>query len=285
SRLCAGGIAQRFYANIRGDAIVGSIRAGPLARPRQSLLVFDFFVVRIDYVFFRAAFAIPALRATLRARAILWTGARLRSCPCLGLAVHRLRQFVRRVGERLGRAVNLAGVLGLELGPGFRERVLDLLASRLVNFGAVLLERLLSRIDQVVELVARLGLLTASVVVGGMRLGLAHHLLDLFLVESGRRGYLDRLLLVGAQVLGMHVDDTVRIDVEGDLDLRQPARGRWDSDQVELAEQLVVRRHLALALEDANRDRGLIVLRGREHLALARGDGRVLLDQLGEHAA
>src|SRR5208282_4769026 len=112
---------------------------------------------------------------------------------------------------------------------GFRERLLDLLASRLVNIGAMLFERLLGRIDQVVELVARLGLLAASMVLGGMRLGLAHHLLDLFLVESGRRGYLDRLLLVGAEVLGMNVHDTVRIDVERDLDLRQPARGRWDS--------------------------------------------------------
>src|ERR1039458_9238139 len=134
------------------------MRAGPLARPLLSLLILDFFVVRIDYVFLRAAFAISALRATLPAGAILWAGSRLRATLCLGLAVHRLRQFVRRVGERLGRAVNLVGVLGLELGSGFRERVLDLLASRFVNFGAVLLERLLSRIDQVVELVARLGL-------------------------------------------------------------------------------------------------------------------------------
>ena len=83
----------------------------------------------------------------------------------------------------------------------------------------------------------------------------------------------------------MDVDDSVRVDIEGDLDLRQPARRGRNSDQIELPEQLVVRRHLALALEDANRDRGLVVLRGREDLALARRDGRVLFDQLGEHAA
>ena len=70
-----------------------------------------------------------------------------------------------------------------------------------------------------------------------------------------------------------------------DLDLRHAARRRRNADQVELAEQLVVGRHLALALEDADRHRRLVVRRGREHLALLGRDGGVLLDQLGEHAA
>ena len=48
-------------------------------RPRFRLLIFNFFIIRIDYVFFRAAFAIPALRATLRVTAILWAGSLLRA--------------------------------------------------------------------------------------------------------------------------------------------------------------------------------------------------------------
>src|SRR5438445_149183 len=60
---------------------------------------------------------------------------------------------------------------------------------------------------------------------------------------------------------------------------------RRDADEIELAEQLVVGRHLALALEDADRHRGLVVAGCREHLTLLGRDGGVLLDQLGEHAA
>ena len=47
------------------------MREGPLARPHVSLLIFDFFVIRIDYVFLRARFAILALGASLRAGVIL----------------------------------------------------------------------------------------------------------------------------------------------------------------------------------------------------------------------
>ena len=55
--------------------------------------------------------------------------------------------------------------------------------------------------------------------------------------------------------------------------------------ELELAERLVVLRHLALALQDVDLDRGLVVLGGGEDLALAGRDRRVALDQLGHHAA
>ena len=86
-------------------------------------------------------------------------------------------------------------------------------------------------------------------------------------------------------VLGRHVNDAVGIDIEGDLDLRDAARRRWNSDQIELAEQLVVGRHLPFALEYADGDRGLVILRRRERLALFGRNGGVALDQLGHDAA
>src|ERR1700674_328939 len=98
-----------------GMPLAVAIRAGPLARPRFSLLIFDFFVIGIDHVFFRTALTLPALGAPLTAGAILWARAGLRSCLGLGLAVHRLGQFMRRVLQRLGRAIDLVRVLGLEL--------------------------------------------------------------------------------------------------------------------------------------------------------------------------
>ena len=64
-----------------------------------------------------------------------------------------------------------------------------------------------------------------------------------------------------------------------------PARRRRDADELELAERLVERRHLGLALQDVDLDRRLVVLRGRERLRLAGRDRRVALDQLRHHAA
>ena len=85
--------------------------------------------------------------------------------------------------------------------------------------------------------------------------------------------------------LRRHVDDAVGVDVERDLDLRHAARRRRQADEIELAEHLVVGRHLALALEHADRHRGLVVLGGREHLGLLGRDRGVAVDQPGEHAA
>jgi hypothetical protein len=95
----------------------------------------------------------------------------------------------------------------------------------------------------------------------------------------------DLVLLAGRLVLGADVQDAVGVDVERDLDLRHAARRRRDALEVELAERLVARRHLALALVDLDRHRRLVVVGGREGLRELGRDGRVLLDHLGHHAA
>ncbi|MBG9885548.1 glutamate dehydrogenase, partial [Bacillus toyonensis] len=94
-----------------------------------------------------------------------------------------------------------------------------------------------------------------------------------------------RLLLARALVLRGHVHDAVRVDVEGDLDLRDATRSRGDAGELEGAQRLVVARELALALEDLDRDRRLVVVGGGEGLAALGRDGRVALDELGHHAA
>ena len=50
-------------------------------------------------------------------------------------------------------------------------------------------------------------------------------------------------------VLGANVEDAVGVHVEGDVDLGHAARRRRDAGQVELAQQVVVLRARALALE------------------------------------
>ena len=81
------------------------------------------------------------------------------------------------------------------------------------------------------------------------------------------------------------MNNSVRVDIEGHLDLRQ-APGRWrNADKVELPKHLVVRCHLAFPLKNADRDGRLIVLGGGEDLGFLGRDGRVAVDQFRHHAA
>ena len=217
----------------------------------------------------------------------LWPGGRRTLGPGVAggglveLLAERLAGRHQRVGGRLdGRAVGSLERL-LEVG----ERLLDgflLVGGHLV---ALLAQHLLGLVDERVGVVADLGLLTALAVVLGVGLGVLDHLLDVVLVERRLTGDGHRLFLVGRPVLGRHVDDAVGVDVEGDLDLRDATGRRRQVDELELAERLVVARHLALALDHVDLDRRLAVFGGGEHLGALGGDGGVALDELGHHAA
>jgi len=58
-----------------------------------------------------------------------------------------------------------------------------------------------------------------------------------------------------------------------------------DARQLELADGAVVARHLALALEHVDLDRGLVILGGRKHLRLLGRDRGIPLDEHGGDAA
>ena len=90
-----------------------------------------------------------------------------------------------------------------------------------------------------VGLIARLRQFESLVVFGGIGFGVLHHLLDLVLGQAGIRLDGDLGFLASALVLGGDVQDAVGVDVEGDFDLRQAARGRRNVGQVELAQALV----------------------------------------------
>ena len=103
-------------------------------------------------------------------------------------------------------------------------------------------EQLLELVDALLGGVAGLGQLAAALVLGGVRLGIALHPVDLLLGQAAGRLDLDRLLLARPLVLGRDLEDAVGVDVEADLDLRRAHRGRRDAFEVELAEQAVVGR-------------------------------------------
>ena len=118
-----------------------------------------------------------------------------------------------------------------------------------------------------------------------MLLGLAHHPIDLVLVQGGSAGDGHRLHLLRRHVLRRDVHDAVGIDVERDLDLRDAARSRREAGQLECPEPLVVRRHLALALVHLDEHRRLVVVSGGEDLGPLGRDGRVALDEPRHDAA
>ena len=201
------------------------------------------------------------------------------------MLVHRLAELHRSLLQRVGLGRDRVGVVALQ---GFLEvgdGILDRAAFGFADLGAVLGKRLLGRVDQSLGVVLRFDLRLALLVLLGVRFGVLDHLLDVGLAQTTRRLDADLLLLAGALVLGRDIDDAVGVDVEGDFDLRHAARRRRNADEIELAEHLVVGRHLALALEHADRHRGLAVLGRGEHLALLGRDRGVAVDQPREHAA
>ena len=138
---------------------------------------------------------------------------------------------------------------------------------------------------QLVTLVAHGHQLLELAVLVGVGLGVTHHLFDFLIAQTGVGLDHDRLLLAGGLVLGGHIEDTVGIDVEADLDLRYATLRRRDIGQVKATQRLVLLRLLALTLQHVNGHGSLVVVSGREHLRLLGRDGGVLLDQRGHHAA
>ena len=192
---------------------------------------------------------------------------------------------MRGLGEGFGGALDGGGVLALH----HLLEVVDLAFHVAFGLGVHLvgqfLEALGGHVDHGVGIVARLDQFLALLVLLGVHLGVLLHPLDLGLGETGRGGDADRLLLAGAMILGRDVQDAVGVQVEGDLDLRHAARRRRDVGQFEAADGFVVGRHLALALENVDGHRRLVVGRGGERLALLGGHGGVLLNQLGHDPA
>ncbi|EPY27152.1 NAD-specific glutamate dehydrogenase domain protein [Strigomonas culicis] len=115
--------------------------------------------------------------------------------------------------------------------------------------------------------------------------GVVDHAVDVGLAEAALVvGDGDLVALAGALLLRGHVEDAVRIKVEGDLDLGHAAGRGGDAGEVEGAQGVAVLGHGALALVDLDVHAGLVVRVRGEDLALLGGDGGVALDE-GRHDA
>src|SRR5579875_689056 len=216
--------------------------------------------------------------------------ARLRSCArpvrtrTLRL-VHRLGQLVARRGQLICRRVDL-----IEVAVGNRlldvlDRGFHLLRIRFGDLVAMFLQHLLDVVNHRVRPIPSFNLILLLPVVGRVRFGVARHLLYLVLAQARRRCDRDLLFVIRGAILRGHVQDSVRVNVERYLNLRNAARRGRNSNQLEHPEQPVVPSHGAFALSDLDLYRRLAVRRRREDFALARRYGRVALNQLRKYAA
>jgi hypothetical protein len=137
----------------------------------------------------------------------------------------------------------------------------------------------------VLKAVTSLDALTGSLVLLSILLSLGNHALNLLrsqatlVVVDG-----DGLLLAGALVVSGNLEDTVRVKLEGNLDLRYTARRGRDTSKLELSKDTVILGHATLALKDLDQDNGLVISGRREDLALAGRDGGVAGDQASHDA-
>ena len=141
--------------------------------------------------------------------------------------------------------------------------------------------------DKRFALIAGFDELAALLVFLAMGFRVLDHLLDVVVGKTAGGLDADLLLLAGALVLGGNIDDAIGVDIEGHLDLRHAARRRRNAHQVEAGPvQLVVRRPFHVHPENTRMVTAVWLSSAVENTCDLLGrDGRVAVDQPGEHAA
>ena len=146
---------------------------------------------------------------------------------------------------------DLSQLVGVQPLDGLVTLVVNLLA---VLFGDFILKLLILNGGLHVEAVRLQAVLGGNTllllfVISLELLGVADHTLNLLLGQTALVvGNGDLVQLTGGLVAGRHVQDTVGINVKGDLDLGHTTGCGWDSSEVELAEKMVVLGHGTLTL-------------------------------------
>ena len=90
--------------------------------------------------------------------------------------------------------------------------------------------------NHVIRLIARVGQFVELAILVCVRLGITDHAADFLIRQPAGRLDNNILFLAGTLVLGRHIENTVGIDIKGDLDLRNTARSRWNIGQVKTAQ-------------------------------------------------
>mmetsp|Transcript_2321 Transcript_2321/g.4392 ORF Transcript_2321/g.4392 Transcript_2321/m.4392 type:complete len:248 (-) Transcript_2321:1023-1766(-) len=95
----------------------------------------------------------------------------------------------------------------------------------------------------------------------------------------------DLLAFTSTFVLSTHIENSVRIYFEGDLNLWLATWSRRDSSKLKFTEEVIVLRHWPFALENLDVDRWLIILICGEDLRFLSWDDRITIDEFCHHTA
>lgn len=159
--------------------------------------------------------------------------------------------------------------------------LLPVLISELV-FELVIIQLLLGLIANLLQVVLLSNGLLEELILGLVDFSLFDHGLDLVFREPvGVVLDLDGLGDAFGLLDSGDIEDTVGIDVIGDLDLWDTSWGWWDTIEMEVSKLVIILGHWPLTLEHFDEDTGLVVLVGSEYLSLLGGDGRLSWDQGG----
>ncbi len=192
---------------------------------------------------------------------------------------------MQRLCEGLRIGFDLLHIIALEGFLQLRNGIVDLLHLGRIRLVADFLYSLFCLVHQRLCIVPSCDSFLALLVVFLVQLGVLLHPLNFFIRQAGRRGNIDLLFLPRAQILGGYMDNAVRIDIKGDLNLRYASRCRRNIGQFETAKSFVVRSHGPFALEHMDIHRRLIVCRSGENLCFLGRNGGVSLNHRSEYAA
>ena len=129
--------------------------------------------------------------------------------------------------ERFDALVDGFLAVALDRGFNFLDRGFSSGTVSTVDLVSKILQCLLDLGHGSVSLVTGLGEFKETMVLVLVGLGLCHHLLDLFLGQTGACLDRDRIFLAGRLVLGVNVQDAVGIDIKRHFNLRQTTGRRW----------------------------------------------------------
>merc|ERR1719446_178588 len=184
--------------------------------------------------------------------------------------------------------INLGQLVSIEPLDGFVTLVCDGLH---VILGNLVLDLLIIECSFHVEAVAFQFVLSRDsvlllVILSLELLGIIHHPLNFFLGQATLIiGDGDLVLLAGALISSRHIQDTIGIDVEGNLNLRNSSGCWWNTSEVKLAKVVVVLGHCSLSLVNLDGHSWLVVRVGGEGLGLLSGDSGVPLNKAGHHSS
>lgn len=171
----------------------------------------------------------------------------------------------------------------------FFKRVFNSLFILLLNLLAILL-RVFNRVLHRINIALQGILCVYSLLSNSIRflelLCLFEHLFNFLFAQSSLVICDDYLfLLASALILGLHLQNTIRIYFKGDFYLWHTSRGRWDSGEIEFAKEMVILCQWSLSFKHLNSHRFLIILISSKHLTLLGWNERPFRNNLRHHSS